>query len=560
MDMELQNIREDSDWFEINSSVPTKKEAVYLSLFRLTHQEAKVNQYANFYFETFFSDSQKDREELQEILSIFEKNITVLDQTEKQELIPCFFAASQILMRLEEKPNLDRETLNRVKSCKCLFALEFSSEFLALSKLKSLALLSKRLLEEGTPQDYILRVSDDQLELCKFNEYNSNNDERLLSYLEDGILTHLKNPDIAHDLTLEELFQIKGAVFWLIVNYIEAQKLPEGKLSFQIYSSLYQINSYINDILKDKSLEDYNKFAKNTSTLFKAISHLPSELQKLQFADFWNDVRHFKDLQECTIYCNVIKKFMQNSNECKIPNMIYLGKDEEVGLALYQVKQDKDPPTLFAFSYKGEQLSDHFNILQDRTGNLGGGLCYKPVKDRAEIALKSLQNLIKEKTEFENENIELVAVGFGLDGAVAEQLSYMWASDHPSMTAKSYGLGVPPYLDPIGAKTLKNQKNHYSMNFLINGDYFLKSSEIFAQYRDSFNAVYKLYYHNWFLGDFSGHDKDVYAEMMSLGINQAIETYLLYQEITGIKKIYKSEEKGAEMHKFFQERIIKNNQ
>ncbi len=220
--------------------------------------------------------------------------------------------------------------------------------------------------------------------------------------------------------------------------------------------------------------------------------------------------------------------------------MTFLAKDVANSLALYELSsEDDEQKTLVAFVYNHDRMENYLNFMQDRTSRQGmGGLCHAPVYNAIQPSKEALSKLIESKG-YKDTKLKLITCGFGLDGAVAQALSYMWAKDHSSCETRSYCFGVPPFLDVNAAANFKLQDNHYAVNFELKGDSFLKSSVfnflVAKPYSpDNFKSIYPLYNRDWFMSDVTGHDKEIYASQIKPGIEQPKKMYELYQEISNL--------------------------
>ncbi len=440
-----------ASWIELTP--PTEIEHIETALKRLSFLEEKINEHAKEYFN-----------DLKNTLNSIEL-IQCLNPSDKAPLSKLITPAICILDRLKVNNNLDIETRGEVESSQRMLGIEFKGLGKELEQIRSLTSIAKELALLSNSDEHILTIDGDHIKLV--DSKRALDQECVHKYLED-IIVFLKDNDITEHLSINELFQIKVASCYLMANYINAQKLKLD-LTDAIFATLFQLNKSINEILASINSQDFEKVSnfREINTLNQFCAHLRN---KFYFPDFWADPKHVSELKQYENCCFVLNELIQDETGCDINGLQFLEKNEEVGLAFYQIAKEGEPPVLVAFSFNKDDSFSHFNGLQDRTCKLHiGGLAHAPVVKRAESVWEVLKQMIVSH-DFDNQEIQLITVGFGLDGAVAEIMSSMCLSQFPKMQTRCYAMGVPPFLDVNAAANIKGQENHYSINFRLYGD------------------------------------------------------------------------------------------
>ena len=407
-----------------------------------------------------------------------------------------------------------------------------------LSTLYSFSSLADALMQKEDRANYILELNSGQnLEWISCAAHNKRKCIVTKNYI-DNILSYLKNEKITQHLSVEDILKLKISVSWMQVNYLNAyqQKIDNSE---HIFDLLQKMNALLSLTLSKPPDREFDGF-KNSKILSKLALLKEQISSTVYFPNFWNDKSHFYELKECEKYIESCRAFIIDNDILNINGLTFLAKDVDNGLALYELSSEDDgQKTLVTFVYNHERMLHHYNFMQDRTSRQGmGGLCHAPVYNAIQPSKEALSKLIESKG-YKDTKLKLITCGFGLDGAVAQVLSYMWAKDHSSCETRTYCFGVPSFLDANAAATLKAQDNHYAVNFELKGDNFLKSS-IWSAFvakpysSDNFKSIYPLYNRDWFMSDVTGHDKEIYASQIKPGIEQPKKMYELYQEISNL--------------------------
>ena len=413
-----------------------------------------------------------------------------------------------------------------------------------LCSLDSFSSILDILKNQDSSKDLIKLNSENALELV--SSVNTQASEAVLDYL-GNVKAVLSNDAVVSHLSYLSLIKLKMATCWLMANYLK--RYESGlDLAEHIFQELSTINLVLSQLISKRSIEEQQKFT--DIQLLKNLKTLQTQIHANFYKEcknFWDDEAHVLELKEFEKYISACKAFLLNPGAFTINDLVLRKRDDKLGLALYSTrsKAEDNSITLVAFPFNFEGFFNNYNPNQNRTTELElGGLAHAPVADGSMAYWTVLNKLISEaKSEFPDDfkgPINLIGAGFGLDGAIAQILSYKWAREHADASTRTYCLGTPPYVDANAARTIQQQPGHYAISFALEGDRYLCPSKLnmmIKQYSSSnFKGSYRLHYRDLFASDFYKHDKPIYLDAIKLGVKHAKMMFDLNKEIENLLK------------------------
>lgn len=471
-----------------------------------------------------------------------------LSDEERKKMIPQLCAVYKVLHTLKSNPYLDSSSsqsvaisFNRIQqSC-----FGIGNELCQIHGLLSTA---RNLFEKTKPEGYLLNLKGDSTVLIEKEKGNEQSSEDAYKFLAK-IKTYLKSPNIIKYLSVDELLELKAISCWMMANYVVAQ---EQRLSLAVstYAQLKEINKTINANLSTREKSEYLNMNNHTAvaSLIQLKTHMNS---KLYFNDFWYNEHHVKELKQCREYLKFCNDFIIDPTKLSVDGLTQIKTNEEAGLALYEVPSEEERKTLVLFSFNKEGVLPYYNHFQNRSCTLGiGGLGHAPVYDQAEKCWAPLTEMLKDGKYNETNLKQVITAGFGVDGAVAQVLSFLLAKQYSSVETRTYGMGVAPYLTNDAAAKIRDQSNHYAINITLQEDSNLKVSK-FSHYvasaysKFNFQAEFEAHNRDWFMSDITGHDRRIYADKVDPAVQQPIELYQMYGELEGMAKSIADAEKTA---------------
>lgn len=476
--------------------------------------------------------------------------IKTLSEAERKQLVPQLCTVYKILDVLKTNKYLDSNSTQQV-----ILAFNqiqhhcfgFGNE---LCQIHSLISTAARLFDESKPADHLLDAMDGTSAALvlksKATNIHSENTYKLLT----KIHSYLKQEHIIKHLSVDDLVKLKALACWMMANYIKVQE-QRLDLVEHIYSELREINLTVNASLAKREKDEFAeaKCQAAIASLFSLKDHLSS---KIYFHDFWYVDKHVEELKNCKQYLKSLNSFIRDPDEKNIEGLIFLKKNPDAGIALYEVPSQKERKNLIVFSYAREGVMSYYNYLQSRSSKLGiGGLGHAPVYDAAEKCWEPLKEMLKECNYSENNIDQIITAGFGIDGAVAQVQSFLLAKEYPKIQTRTYSMGVAPYLDVNAAVNVHKQPNHYAINIILKDDTSLGvskfSSYVAKAYKtDNFHGQFEAHNRDWFMSDITGHDRNIYADKAEPAIQQPIEMHALYHELDRMAKKIADKEVAAE--------------
>jgi hypothetical protein len=519
----------DSDKVEKSSSVES---TLALAVTNLNYINTNIPKHASYYFGRAAA-LQQDAETISSQIELLE-TVNGIDPEERKKLIPQLCSVYKILDALRLNNYLDVNSKNQVVTHLDQIQSQCFNVAHELCQLHSLITTADKLCALSEPNDYLLDVQNqNNPSLVLMSQATNSQAANTYQFLQNTI-TYLNTPAIIVHLSVSDLIKLKTLVCWLAVNYLKSQK-NRLDLSEHIYSQLLEINKILNQNLGNRDQNEYAQLG-DITRLISLKTHL---VGNHYFKDFWYQPVHVDELKEYQKYLKSCNQFLSDTDCVSLEGLTFIEKNDAAGIALYEVPQDEQSQTLVVFSYNKEGVSPYYNCFQARSSNLGvGGLGHQPVYDYTETCWEVLKEHLKN-----NKNIKhIITSGFGIDGAVAQLLGFLAARQYPNIQTRSYCMGVAPFVDVNAAATIKNQKNHYAINFKLNEDKLLSVSKYSAYVAKTYSKInflgtFKLYNRDWFMSDFTGHDRKIYVEKAQPGVQQPIEIHELYSELDEISKI-----------------------
>lgn len=495
---------------------------------------------------SWFSSKNFDSEVLLAIKDL--QSYTNLNQDQKLQVKPYLLTAYKALVIICNNQILNPQALKAAEEQKNDINLQCGGVADNLAKLTTYSSVLDLLHKSNDPSQFLIKINSSGMpELTtKINTDDSNN---LLDFLQN-IKAILNNSNVISHLDFEQLLQLKFTTFWLMANFLK--RYESGlDLAEHVFQDLSYLNLQLSQLLSQKSQKEKDAFSNHQ--ILKNLNSLKSHIHANFYTsckNFWDDKLHVNQLKEFEKYIGGCKAFLSNSNVSNVNSLVFLKRSDNPGIALYQVPKTKtasdasstedNSTTLVVFPYNIEGYFSNYNPNQARTTEMElGGLAHQPIVSASGVYWNCLQSLIaKVKQEFPDDfkgKIHLVSAGFGLDGAVAQILSYLWAQQNADSQTSTYCLGTPPYLDVNAARTVQQQANHYAISFALDGDKYLYPSKlnflIKPYYANNFKGQYTLHYRDWFASDFYKHDKPIYLETIRKGVNHAQMMYDLSHEV-----------------------------
>ena len=488
------------------------------------------------------------------------ENLREIDDKTKQGLIPTLSKVYRTLDILKEGSNIDLSRKNKIHISQGMIKTACFGLGPELCQLASLVDVEQQLAEKQNPEDFLLDVKEGRdLSLVPIKNAHSAQQKSVFDLIKQ-ILLDLKKHEVVKHFTVQQLMQMKIAVNILMANYVFHQEKGLDN-SEHIFTKLKECNSALDAILANRPVEEYAS-SKNDRSLDRLVLVKEMIAKKLFNADFWSNPESLKELKECESFLQSCKSFISNPDQMSIDSLVFLGKDEKAGIALYELPSDQEdvPKALVAFSYNKDHLMSYYNCFQSRKSHLElGGLGHEPVFESGEKCWAALNKLIAD-TPYENKNIKLITAGFGIDGAIAQILGYLWTKGKNNPESRCYMLGVAPFLDVNAAATFSVLKNHFALNFVLTQDRSLGQSAlgtwIQKEYSgNNFHLIVKLFNRDWFKTDLTGHDLSIYLSKIGPGLEQAKDMHKLHKELDDLLKIVgttKRAELPQALHQFFQ--------
>lgn len=469
-------------------------------------------------------------------LEVLGRTVKKLSPEEKERKKPQLLCVYNILRQLQNRKlgtaalqTQVIQTLNILRTN----AVYLTDNVITLSNLADLGdSIAKGM--QGYAEDKLLVIREGSLDI---GSSSTSEEQKSVKKQLETIKTILKNPNVLKHISNDQLLQMKLAVSWLMIGYLEKQKTGLDLVEFN-FSKLYEINFEIQKIVEIRNNNE-NEFVADPE-LIAPFSLLAEQIaSKLYFPGFWacseteNETEnvHVSQLVSISQHINSFLDFIVDPKKKTLKGLIFLGEMEN--MSLFQVEDKKDEkPVYVLMLYGRDYTTDNYNFCQSREGWLNG-LGHAPVYQAADDSLSNF-NLLLSQTIKPNMPYKLVIGGFGLNGAVGQLLAFSHARDNPATEVVSFGVGTPDFVDTNAAATILEQENLYSLNFKLNGDTWANASRfskwVAKAYDSSSQGLYPVFNRDWNITDLTGHDPKIYRQKVERSMEQPIQMMGIYQQ------------------------------
>lgn len=554
---EVRSLEESFELLSTQRSKPSP-ESVTTACGTVLQIRKDIFEHAGWWTKTEF---QKDCSKLRSVLG--ELDLKDIDVENKTRLMPTLCKVYRALEQIFTKIKIDAQLKSEVRSRQGFIKIQCYGLGDELCQLNSLVNLGYDLGSVPNPMDFLLDVKDD-VDLTVIEASKADSKQQLEVYkVVKNFVANLKRPEVVRHFSVLQLMQMKIAINTLLANYIFHQSKGLSQAE-HIFQELLVANQCVNRILASRDESQYAG-VKDDSALGRLMLLKDAISRSTMYSsEFWDNPRHIRELSDYVEIMPSCRQFISDTKSHDVKGLVFLGKDDVNGLALFKWPQSNDakPKALVVFCYNNETQSAYWNCLQNREAMLGlGGLAHGPVLEPVYNCRKALENLIS-KSAYANQELNIITAGFGIDGAVAQTLAFLLAREQPKIQTKTYAMGTAPFLDVDAAPTFRDCPNHYALVFRLYQDKMLDQSTLGTlvqkQYSDAnFHAIYPLFNRDWFASDMlkRGHDVSIYLGNLQKGFKQPRDLHALYtelKEILDIVGLVKEADLPKALQKYFQ--------
>ncbi len=347
---------------------------------------------------------------------------------------------------------------------------------------------------------------------------------------------YLKNTAMTEELTPGQLVDLVIGSNQLLIDSMKDQVTADTPQMIDLISQIRQ--EVINIIKKSKNGKEidkliikntilFNNFATEVQSLNKYYKDLFDEdiLQKINFEDRFLEFLGFKI---------AVKDKPKIGAESYITSL-YKDRKNLYDLSLYTPEDSKKKQRL-VISCNGRDEFGEQALLAQGAGDKG-------IMDRARVLDKEisdqLDKLFKEH-KFNVQDIDIVIIGHGTEGAVATQLGYQLAEKYSNSQVRSVGFGAPRFTTNNFIDGEKRKANFIPIRFLNPND---TTFELKLKVLNDHPLTEKTYYtipiqfRNTSVSDLGkNHNTDLYGDSQNIkrGLRQAYQLREIAQGISNL--------------------------
>lgn len=350
------------------------------------------------------------------------------------------------------------------------------------------------MIQMARPSEYLLIASDERIGLMPAADYDRCKPNRIVSRQLAALYTRLSGAGseaVFRDLHPFELIALYCLFNRMVLNYIAHQDMKMD-LHFQILSSCDAIRRVLQvrlDSLRESNASSFVDLWRAFQSSYKGLEAIWGEAQSLGGypRDFLtNPVHHEVLVQLIQDNLEIYRKVISKST-VTIPGLTFIAADDEAGFRVYHLPARDGAVERLLLAVQTLTLEDwrtHYDPRKAKVAARFGVVGHQAVIAAADEMYARFEVLIaRESAKAGLERLAtlpMTAVGFGLDGAVAQLMAHQWkrehplAIDHPKNGHIALGFGVPRYLEIdsaalVGCRGLEVAATPhclYSLNFV----------------------------------------------------------------------------------------------
>jgi hypothetical protein len=350
-----------------------------------------------------------------------------------------------------------------------------------------------QLIQVPQPSEYLLDASTDAISLVHFSQVKKIKSNLAVSERLSALYALLRGTEGAAILARiqpVEVLVLYALFNRLVLNYVAHQDLKMD-LHYQIVSNCAGIRQILQsslDQLYERNQGEYNALWTRFQSTYGGLDQVWSEARILAGypEGFLTDPVHVEVLRQLAGDNLEIYRKVVNKASVVIPGVSFVAGDDEFGFRIYRLPARDGVSQRLILAIQTRSLEDwrsHYDPRQAKVASLFSVVGHQAILSAAEAVYNRFVVVMEEeKTKPGQEGIDtlaLTAVGFGLDGAVAQLIAHQWRKDHPLEITHpkqghiALGFGVPRYLEvdsaaEVGSRgfVVSGMPCLYSLNFV----------------------------------------------------------------------------------------------
>ena len=292
----------------------------------------------------------------------------------------------------------------------------------------------------------------DKLSIGALARIKAVSEQLLINYAFNLELNHSRMVSI-----LKELDQLLDSVDLALERRVQRAG-PEGIAEF--FAAFLE---------KDDSGKSTNYFMQ----IGRVIESLKARSEGVYPPGFWENEEHVAHLEAHRNNLDLYREIMIGG---VVPNTQILKRDE-TGLTLY-LHDDNGQQTLWLLVDDHEDFTHHINPSAARAADFTG---HAPTMRLSGVCWDAYNRMIADLDREHDGKISLLplnTIGYGIGGAISQQIAARTAKMNPGKTCTNFAFGVPKYLTAEDADGIQALPNYYGLHIQKADDKFTSQSRV----------------------------------------------------------------------------------